>query len=71
MPFCWGAEAKAESQRIVGATSKIEPDLLGQEKQEKGREGDNEMGKKIKIVFKNICQKVTRSCHNGKFLEVE
>lgn len=69
MPCCWEADFKAENQRIGGGTSK-KPDLLGQEKQEKGHEGDNEM-EKNKILFKSMCQKVTRSCHNGMFLEVE
>jgi len=42
VPCCRKADVKADNQRRGGGTSKIEPDLLGQEKQEKGHEGDNE-----------------------------
>lgn len=52
MPFCWEAEFKAENQRVVGRTSKIEPDLLGQEKQ--GTWGDNDIEKSKNSVQKYL-----------------
>lgn len=45
MPCCREADVKAHNQRRGGGTSKIETDLLGQEEQEKGHEGDSEMEK--------------------------
>lgn len=54
MPCCWDGDGKAENQKIGGGTSKIEPDLLGQEKQEKGHEGDNEVEKNKNAVQKYL-----------------
>lgn len=60
MPCCWEADVKAENHRIAGGTSKIEPDVLGQEKQEKGHEGDNKMEKN-----KKFCSKVSAKKSQG------
>lgn len=64
MPCCWDADVKAENQRIAGGTSKIEPDLLGQGKQEKG---DNEMEKKVKMLFKISAKKSQGVAIMGSF----
>lgn len=47
--------AKLMPRQIMtgGGTSKIEPDLVGQEKQDKGHEEDNEM-EKIKMPLKSL-----------------
>lgn len=54
MACCWEADVKAENERIAGETSKFEPDLPGQEKQEKGHEGDNEVEKNKNAVPKYL-----------------